>query len=169
MPRRSPERVKQATKVALFAMKKFLHLEVEKDELLSCHYRPEPSSDIIMKFGNVSDNSAYDNILKESRQKRPRGFFAKILEAECDSAVYYLLRLMRRAGEAQAVYTAKSGKPGGKVLIDGNFQFRVFEDEESVRAVMGPKSKDQEATEDTEKLPSRRQHAQTDVKLKQQV
>ena len=29
-------------------------------------------SDIIMKFGNVSDNSAYDNILKESRQKRPR-------------------------------------------------------------------------------------------------
>ena len=169
MPRRNPERVKQPIRIALYLMKKFLHLDVHKDELLSCHYRPEPSSDIIMKFGNVSDNSAYDNILKESRQKRPRGFFAKILEAECDSAVYYLLRLMRRAGEAQAVYTAKSGKPGGKVLIDGNFQFRVFEDEESVRAVMGPKSKDQEATEDTEKLPICRQHAQNDVKLKQQV
>ena len=34
---------------------------------------------------------------------------------------------------------------------------------------MGPKSKVQETTEDTDKLPIRRQHAQNDVKLKQQV
>ena len=59
----------------------------------------------------VSDGSAYDEILKQSRKVQPRGFYAKLMEAPCDWEIYLLLRVMKRAGEVGTVWTARSGKP----------------------------------------------------------
>ena len=47
-------------------------------------------------------------------------------------------------------------------------EFRVFEEIEDVRAVMGEASKERERTEDTEKADARRGYAQDEIRVKQQ-
>ena len=157
---------------ALRLMEEHLGLEVHPDELLAAHYRqPRTKNEIIAKFGDVSDTSAYSNILKTARQKRPKGFWVKIMEAPKDSEAYYLLRTMRRAGEAEAVHTARSGKPAAKVRIPGatGWEIKVFENVEAIREIMGKKSKDLEEQEDVNRLATRRNMAQEAVRYKQRV
>ena len=169
---RTRELEDNAKKEAIRLMQEHLGMDVHPDELLAVHYRqPRTKNEIILKFGDVSDTSAYSSILKTARQKRPKGFWVRILEAPNDSEAYYLLRTMRRTGEAEAVHTARSGKPAAKVRIPGasGWEIRVFENVESIRAIMGKKSKDLEEQDDINRLATRRNMAQDAVLYKQKI
>ena len=79
------------------------------------------------------------------------------------------MRIMKRAGEVGTVWTARSGKPMATLKrADGSVEFRVFEEVEDVRAVMGEASKEKERTEDGLKADSRRGFAQEEIRVKQQ-
>ena len=87
MPKRTPEREKDAMAVAIGVVKK--HLRLEPKDIMACHYRqfPPGTNDIIMKFANLGPDSSYEAILHEARKRKPKGIFAKILDAPCDSEV----------------------------------------------------------------------------------
>ena len=169
MPKRTPELEKDVLKTANSILNKHLGFGVVGDEVVSVHYRqPKENNAIIIRFHESKPGSPFDMIIKACRDKRPKGLFVKILEAECDEEAYYLLRTMRRAGEVSAVYTARSGKPAMvKKLDKGKVEFKTFNDVDEVRAIMGAKAKAQEQKQDAEKLQDRRAFAQQEVEVKQ--
>ena len=169
MPKRTAELEKDVLKTANTILNKHLGFGVVGDEVVSVHYRqPKENNAIIIRFHESKPGSPMDMLIKACREKKPKGLFVKILEAECDEETYYLLRTMRRAGEVSTVYTARSGKPATvKKLDKGKVEFKTFNDVDEVRAIMGAKAKAQEKKQDAEKLQDRRAFAQQEVEVKQ--
>ena len=172
MPKRTPAAERNAMKTANFVLDKFLGYTVQPDEVAAVHYRqPREVNAIIMRFMDVKEGSPFSEILRLAKTRRPPGFFAKLMEAPCDTETYYLLRIMRRVKEVTTVFTAKSGKPActRKVAGSNQLEFKVFDSPEEVRSIMGPLAKEQEEKEDEEKAATRFAYAQMDLGIKQDL
>ena len=74
---------------------------------------------------------------------------------------------MRRAKEADMIYTARSGKAAARIKnAKGEWEFTSFNNVEEVHALMGPKSLALVDEEDTKNRQRKRYRAQLDVKDK---
>jgi hypothetical protein len=89
---------------------------------------------------------------KAMGRQRKLQVFAKIPPADVDLEIYFLLRCMVKAGEAEAgeaenSYTARSGKPAAWLKGDseGESAAYSFSTVMEVRALMGPDARKEEA------------------------
>jgi hypothetical protein len=86
--------------------------------------------------------------------------YAKIPQADVDMEIYFLLRCMVKAGEAENTYTARSGRPAAwLVQPSGEAAPYTFGDMMEVRALMGPKARKEEARKVEENKATRRKRA----------
>jgi hypothetical protein len=82
-------------------------------EVSIAHFRGATSNEFIIKFTRTGFGSSHEDLLHASKSLgRNRQFqvYAKIGPAEVDSEIYFLLRCMVKAGEAENSYTARSGR-----------------------------------------------------------
>jgi hypothetical protein len=86
--------------------------------------------------------------------------YAKIPQADVDMEIYFLLRCMVKAGEAENTYTARSGRLAvWLVQASGEAAPYTFGDVMEVRALMGPKARKEEARKVEETKATRRKRA----------
>jgi hypothetical protein len=87
--------------------------------------------------------------------------YAKIPQADTDQEMYFLLRCMVKADEAENTYTARSGRPAAwlKDGSGGNAEPYTFGTVMEVRALMGPKARLEEAKKIEASKAARRRRA----------
>jgi hypothetical protein len=107
--------------------------------------------------------SSHEDLLRASKamgRNRTHLVYAKIPQADVDMEIYFLLRCMVKAGEAENTYTARSGRPAAwLVQPSGEAAPYTFGDVMEVRALMGPKARKEEARKVEEQKASRRKRA----------
>jgi hypothetical protein len=118
-----------------------------------------------MKFTRTGNGSSHEDLLRASKKmgrNRTQLVFAKIPQADVDMEVYFLLRCMVKAGEAENSYTARSGRPAAwLVQPSGTAAPYTFGNVMEVRALMGPKARQEEAKRLEETKVARRKRALT--------
>jgi hypothetical protein len=93
-------------------------------------------------------------------QNRKVQVYAKIAQADVDLELYFLLRCMVKAGEAETCYTARSGRPAAWLkLPNGESSPFSFSTVMEIRALMGPGARKEESRRIEEKKDSRRRRA----------
>jgi hypothetical protein len=86
--------------------------------------------------------------------------FAKIPQADTDMEMYFLLRYMVKAGEAESSYTARSGRPAAWLKQDkGEALPYSFSTVMEIRAIKGPESREEEARRIEDTKDDRRKKA----------
>jgi hypothetical protein len=144
---------------------KLFGVNIKMEELAICHFRGQSSSDFILKFTRTGNGSSHEDLLRASKamgRKRSHQVYAKIPQADVDMEIYFLLRCMVKAGEAENTYTARSGRPAAwlkPLQGSGEVAPYTFGDVMEVRALMGPKSRKEEARKVEENKISRRKRA----------
>ena len=129
-------------------IKHFLDIDLDQafpNQLGGGHYHGKKSNDFLASFTIVGEGSAHEAILQKARDKKPQGFRVKVSPADADSTIYFLLRCMVGSGQANNVFTARSGKPCVWVkLPDGQEKPIAFNTEQEVRQAMSQKSLEEE-------------------------
>jgi hypothetical protein len=94
-------------------------------------------------------------------QHRKLLVYAKIPQANVDSEIYFLLRCMVKAGEAENCYTVRSGRPAAwlKGDLESDSAPYSFGTVMEVRALMGPEARKEEARRTEEAQAGRRRRA----------
>ena len=148
MPPRSPQGEKDPKTSIRKIIKHFLDLDLntfQGEQLAGGHYHGRKSKEFMAKFTIVGEGSAHEAILQAARTKKPQGFRVKICPADADSTIYFLLRCMAGSGQANNVFTARSGKPCiWMKLPDGQEKPIAFNTEQEVRQAMSQASLDEE-------------------------
>jgi hypothetical protein len=121
------------------------------------------SNEFIMKFTRTGAGSSHEDLLRASKamgRKRINQVYAKIPQADVDMEIYFLLRCMVKAGEAENTYTARSGRPAAwlKQGKDAAAPY-TFGNIMEVRALMGPDARKEEARKIEESKAARRRRA----------
>jgi hypothetical protein len=142
---------------------KLFGVTIKSEELAICHFRGMTSNDFIMKFTRTGAGSSHEDLLRASKamgRKRTHLVYAKIPQADVDMEIYFLLRCMVKAGEAENTYTARSGRPAAWLKqVSGDAAPYTFGDVMEVRALMGPKARKEEARKVEENKTARRKRA----------
>jgi hypothetical protein len=93
-------------------------------------------------------------------RKRTHQVYAKIPQADVDLEIYFLLRCMVKAGEAENTYTTRSGMPAARLKQGtGDAAPYTFGTVMEVRALMGPNARKEEARKIEESKVVRRKRA----------
>jgi hypothetical protein len=123
---------------------------LKPEEVSISHFRGATSNDFIIKFTRTGFGTSHEDLLHASKalgRDRQLQVYAKIAAAEVDSEIYFLLRCMVKAGEAENSYTARSGRPAAWLTsaeedgISAPFSFSTVME---VQALMGPASRKEE-------------------------
>jgi hypothetical protein len=121
------------------------------------HFRGQ-SNDFIIKFTKTGTGTSHEALLYNSRamgQNRKVQVYAKIAQADVDQELYFLLRCMVKAGEAENTYTARSGRPTAWLILPNGAAPYSFSTVMEIRAMMGPDARKEEARRIEEKKESR--------------
>jgi hypothetical protein len=79
---------------------------------------------------------------------------AKIAQADVDAELYFLLRCMVKAGEAENTYTDRSGRPAAWLVLPNGAAPYSFSTVMEIRAMMGPDAWKEESHRIEEKKES---------------
>ena len=71
---------------------------VKEKEIVECHYLGKTNS-FVVKFPQVGKGSDHEKIISQCRKLMPEGFCVNIMEAPCDSGMYFLLGCMQATGQ----------------------------------------------------------------------
>jgi hypothetical protein len=142
---------------------KLFGVTIKPEELAICHFRGVISNEFILKFTRTGDGSSHEDLLRASKsmgRKRVHQVYAKIPQADTDQEIYFLLRCMVKADEAENTYTARSGRPAAW-LKDGSGDAApyTFGTVMEVRALMGPNARLEEAKKIEASKAARRRRA----------
>jgi hypothetical protein len=165
MPPRLKGAEQKLESVGRYLAYKLFNVDIKPEELAIAHFRGQTSNEFIMKFTRTGNGSSHEDLLRASKKmgrKRTHMVYAKIPQADVDMEVYFLLRCMVKAGEAENTYTARSGRPAAwLVQPSGNAVPYTFGNVMEVRALMGPKARQEEARKLEETKVARRKRALT--------
>jgi hypothetical protein len=137
---------------------------IKPEELAICHFRGVISNEFILKFTRTGAGSSHEDLLRASKimgRQRINQVYAKIPQADTDQEIYFLLRCMVKAGEAENTYTARSGRPAAwlkDVTGDAAAPY-TFGTVMEVRALMGPSARIEEAKKIEASKAARRRRA----------
>jgi hypothetical protein len=149
MPARSKESEWRPDTAARYLAKSLFGVTLKEEEVAIAHFRGATSNEFIIKFTRTGFGSSHEDLLHASKalgRNRQLQVYAKIAPAEVDSEIYFLLRCMVKAGEAENSYTARSGRAAAWLpQEDGTATPYSFSTVMEVRAVMGPASRGEEA------------------------
>jgi hypothetical protein len=164
MPPRLKEAEKKLEMTGRYLAYKLFGVTIKPEELSICHFRGQASNEFILKFTRTGAGSSHEDLLRASKtmgRQRVHQVYAKIPQADVDQEIYFLLRCMVKAGEAENTYTARSGRPAAwlKVTGAGDAQPYTFGTSMEVRALMGPKSRMEEAKKIEASKAARRRRA----------
>jgi hypothetical protein len=163
MPPRLKGAEQKLESVGRYLAYKLFGVTIKSEELAIAHFRGQTSNEFIMKFTRTGAGSSHEDLLRASKamgRKRAHMVYAKIPQADVDMEIYFLLRCMVKAGEAENTYTARSGRPAAwLVQPSGNAAPYTFGDVMEVRALMGPKARKEEARKVEETKATRRKRA----------
>jgi hypothetical protein len=139
---------------------------LKPEEVAISHFRGA-SNEFIIKFTRTGFGTSHEDLLHASKalgRNRQLQVYAKIAAAEVDSEIYFLLRCMVKAGEAENTYTARSGRPAAWLTspeeegVSAPYSFSTVME---VRALMGPASRKEETKRMVTSQVGRRKRALT--------
>jgi hypothetical protein len=163
MPPRLKGAERKLESVGRYLAYKLFSVTIKTEELAIAHFRGQTSNEFIMKFTRTGAGSSHEDLLMASKKmgrNRTHLVYAKIPQADVDLEIYFLLRCMVKAGEAENTYTARSGRPAAwLVQQSGEAAPYTFGDVMEVRALMGPKARKEEARRVEEQKAARRKRA----------
>jgi hypothetical protein len=118
-----------------------------------------------VKFTRTGFGTSHKDLLHASKamgRNRQLQVYAKIAPVEVDLEIYFLLRCMVKAGEAENSYTAWSGRPAAWLPQDDGISAPYsFSTVMEVRVLMGPASRKEEAQRMEAAQVARRKRALT--------
>jgi hypothetical protein len=163
MPPRLKESERKLEVTGRYLAYKLFGVTLKTEELAICHFRGMTSNEFILKFTRTGTGSSHEDLLRASKamgRKRISQVYAKIPQADVDMEMYFLLRCMVKAGEAENTYTARSGRPAAW-LKQGTAPAApyTFGNVMEVRALMGPDARLEEARKIDESKVARRRRA----------
>jgi hypothetical protein len=166
MPPRLKEAERKLEITGRYLAYKLFGVTIKPEELSICHFRGVISNEFILKFTRTGAGSSHEDLLRASKimgRKRENQVYAKIPQADTDQEIYFLLRCMVKAGEAENTYTARSGRPAAW-LKDGSGDADAaapytFGTVMEVRALMGPNARLEEAKKIEASKAARRRRA----------
>jgi hypothetical protein len=149
MPARSKESEHKTETTGRYLSFKMFGVTLKAEEVAISHFRGAYSSDFIIKFTRTGEGSSHEALLRASKamgRKRTSLVYAKIPQADTDQEMYFLLRCMVKAGEAENSYTARSGRPAAWLKQEkGEAAPYSFSTVMEIRAIMGPEARKEEA------------------------
>jgi hypothetical protein len=122
MPPRSKDAERKPKTTGGYLATKLFGVKLRPEEVVISHFRGPSSNKFILKFTKTGFGSSYEDLLHASKAmglKRKLNVYAKIPQADIDQELYFLLRCMVKAGEAENSYTAHSGRPAAWLIQDG--------------------------------------------------
>jgi len=152
-----PPKTTNAKAVVAKLIKRHLSYCLSEKEIVDCSYLGKTNS-IVLKFTKVGKGSDHENIISQCRKLSPDGICVNIMEASCDSGMYFLLGCMQATGQISGYYTARSGKPAA-FLEDGPTEFGS---EAEVRRIMNAESEEEARRRDAGN-PSRKEERKRGV------
>jgi hypothetical protein len=165
MPSRSKESEKRPDTAARYLAQSLFGVFLKSEEVAICHFRGPTSNEFIIKFTRTGFSTSHEDLLHASKamgRNRELQVYAKIAPADVDSEIYFLLRCMVKAGEAENSYTARSGRAAAWLpQDDGTAAVFSFSTVMEVRALMGPASRQEEAKRMAVSQTGRRKRALT--------
>jgi hypothetical protein len=165
MPMRSKEAERKPDTTARYLAQSLFGVTLKPEEVSIAHFRGATSNEFIIKFTRTGFGSSHEDLLHSSKslgRNRQLQVYAKIAPAEVDSEIYFLLRCMVKAGEAENSYTACSGRAAAWLPQDDGISAPFsFSTVMEVRALMGPASRGEEAKQMVVSQGSRRKRALT--------
>ena len=112
MPPRLKGAERKLESVGRYLAYKLFSVNIKPEEL--ANFRGQSSNEFIMKFTRTGAGSSHEDLLMASKKmgiNRTHLVYAKIPQADVDMEIYFLLRCMVKAGEAENTYTSRSGRP----------------------------------------------------------
>jgi hypothetical protein len=112
MPVRSKEAERKPDTTGRYLAQSLFGVILKPEEVSISHFRGATSNDFIIKFTRTGFVTSHEDLLHASKalgRDRQLQVYVKIPAAEVDSEIYFLLRCMVKAGEAENAYTARSG------------------------------------------------------------
>jgi hypothetical protein len=162
MPARTKDAERKPETRGRFLASKLFGVKLKPEEVAIAHFRGAQSNDFIIKFIKTGTGSSHEALLYASRamgQNRKVQVYAKIAQADVDQELYFLLRCMVKAGEAENCYMARSGRPAAWLKLPNGASSYSFSTVMEIRAMMGPDARKEEAHRIEEKKESRRKRA----------
>jgi hypothetical protein len=167
MPARTKEAEKRPDTTGRYLAQTLFGVTLRQEEVAIAHFRGA-SRDYILKFTRTGYGTSHEDLLHASKalgRNRDLQVYAKIAAAEADSEIYFLLRCMIKAGEAENSYTARSGRPAAWLVsaeeegVSAPYSFGTVME---VRAIMGPAARKEETRQmEGPSQPGRRKRALT--------
>jgi hypothetical protein len=149
MPARSEEAERKSETTGRYLAYKLFGVTIKPEELAIAHFRGMTSNEFILKFTRTGAGSSHEELLHASKamgRNRAHKVYAKIPQADVDMEMYFLLRCMVKAGEAENTYTARSGRPAAWLKQGtGDAAPYTFGTVMEIRALMGPDARKEEA------------------------
>jgi hypothetical protein len=165
MPIRSKEAERKPDTTARYLAQSLFGGVLKSEEVSICHFRGASSNEFIIKFTRTGFGTSHEDLLHASKsmgRNRQLQVYAKIAPAEVDSEIYFLLRCMVKAGEAENSYTARSGRAAAWLPQDDSISAPYsFSTVMEVRALMGPAGREEEAKRMAVSQGGRRKRALT--------
>jgi hypothetical protein len=165
MPIRSKEAERKPDTTARYLAQSLFGVVLKSEEVSICHFRGASSNEFIIKFTRTGFGTSHEDLLHASKsmgRNRQLQVYAKIAPAEVDSEIYFLLRCMVKAGEAENSYTARSGRAAAWLPQDDGISAPYsFSTVMEVRALMGPAGRKEEAKRMAVSQGGRRKRALT--------
>jgi hypothetical protein len=145
MPVRSKEAQRKPDTTGRYLAQTLFGVTLRPEEVAIAHFWGATSNEFILKFTRTGFGTSHEDLLHASKamgRNRQLQVYAKIAPAEVDSEIYFLLRCMVKAGEAENSYTARSGRAAAWLTQDdGTSAPFSFSTVMEVRALMGPASR----------------------------
>jgi hypothetical protein len=167
MPARTKEAEKRPDTTGRYLAQTLFGVTLKEEEVAISHFRGA-QNEYIIKFTRTGYGTSHEDLLHASKalgRNRVLQVYAKIAGAEADSEIYFLLRCMVKAGEAESCYTARSGRPAAwlvSAVEDGVSAPYSFGTVMEVRALMGPAARKEETSRmEGSSQPGRRKRALT--------
>ena len=98
LPPRSTIGVEKPKTAVAYLIKEQLSFSVNEEEIAECYYLGKTNS-FVVKFSKVGKGSDHEKIIAQCRKLRPDGICVNIMEAPCDSGMYFLLGCMQATGQ----------------------------------------------------------------------
>jgi hypothetical protein len=165
MPARSKDAERKPETTERYLAQTLFGVTLRPEEVAISHFRGAHSNEFILKFTRTGFGTSHEDLLHASKsmgRNRQLQVYAKIAPADIDSEIYFLLRCMVKAGEAENCYTARSGRPAAWLKQDDGISAPFsFSTVMEVRALMGPDTRKEEARRMEEAQVGRRKRALT--------
>jgi hypothetical protein len=167
MPVRTKEAEKRPDTTGRYLAQSLFGVTLKQEEVSIAHFRGATSNDLILKFTRTGFGTSHEDLLHASKalgRNRELQVYAKIAAAEADSEIYFLLRCMVKAREAENSYTARSGRPAAWLVsaeeegISAPYSFGTVME---VRALMGLAARKEETKRMEGSQAGRRKRALT--------